>query len=222
MIITLTGQKGGSGKTTAALCIADELHRQGRRVLVVDIDPQASALAWSKAQAAAGVDGPTVTRMGHGFHAKIGELSARYDDIVIDCASGLSTLHRAALMLSDVALFPCGPGATDLWSMEESVKSLEPIKAARPELNAGILITRRLPEILPNTQTQAALDAAGLPILGAALGFRAEYQTALSRGLGVTRYAPQSDAAAEVCALVEELQRFNKQHRLHILQATGS
>lgn len=39
-------QKGGSGKTTAAVNLAAALGERGTRVLVVDLDPQASASAW--------------------------------------------------------------------------------------------------------------------------------------------------------------------------------
>lgn len=39
-------QKGGSGKTTTAVNVAAALGERGVRVLVVDLDPQASASAW--------------------------------------------------------------------------------------------------------------------------------------------------------------------------------
>lgn len=39
-IITIANEKGGIGKTTTALCFADELQRRGYNVLLVDVDPQ--------------------------------------------------------------------------------------------------------------------------------------------------------------------------------------
>ena len=41
-IITITNQKGGVGKTTAAAALLTALHRRGARVLGVDLDPQGS------------------------------------------------------------------------------------------------------------------------------------------------------------------------------------
>jgi len=43
----VTNQKGGSGKTTSAVNLAAAAGELGRRVLVVDLDPQASASAWA-------------------------------------------------------------------------------------------------------------------------------------------------------------------------------
>jgi len=41
-IIAVAGRKGGAGKTTTALNLAGVLVERGLRVLLVDLDPQAS------------------------------------------------------------------------------------------------------------------------------------------------------------------------------------
>lgn len=52
MIYALLNHKGGVGKTTLAVHIAAALAKRGRRIMLVDADPQGSALDWSASRQA--------------------------------------------------------------------------------------------------------------------------------------------------------------------------
>src|SRR6266851_6937039 len=44
--VAVMNEKGGSGKTTTTISLAAVLAEDGYRILVVDLDPQASASLW--------------------------------------------------------------------------------------------------------------------------------------------------------------------------------
>jgi chromosome partitioning protein len=77
----LVNQKGGVGKTTTAINLGAYLAEAGRRVLLVDLDPQANATA------CLGIDRKTVT-------------TGTYEAILGETPAGSSILHNPKLQLS--------------------------------------------------------------------------------------------------------------------------
>jgi chromosome partitioning protein len=205
-IVALAGQKGGSGKTTTAICLADEWHRRGNRVLLVDTDPQATSRTWGDLNTELDKDGPTVIGMGPGFHEKLDQFLPNFDYVVIDVPPGHGEIQRAALMVANLAIIPCAPGATDIWSMAETIDLSRKARSIRNDLFVGILMTRKDARAAIGDHAREALESTELPVLDSALGFRVAYQEAPGAGLGVTRYDPGSSAAKEVQTLTDELE----------------
>lgn len=209
MVVTITSQKGGSGKTTLATSLAAELYARGRSVCLVDADPQGTALVWHEVASEEGHEGPTCVRMGEGLHraGQVPALADRFDDVLIDTPPQLGKVSKQALMVSDVALVPCGPGTADVWSIAATAEIVLEAQDIRPALRAAIVITKQQPGTTLSANVREALAESGLPILEAEIGHRVAFPEALGAGLGVTQYARTSTAADELRSLVDELER---------------
>lgn len=217
MTLCFCGQKGGTGKTTTALCVASEFLARRRSVLVVDTDPQRSAQTAVGIGAANGDNVPVAIAMGEELHrpGQLDVLAAAYDVVVIDCPSRqddrAGAVTRAALMYcgseSGLAILPCGPSAMDVWALSDSIDAVHVVRTMHPDLDARIAITRKSPtRTVLGDSARSILGETGLGLFATELHHRIAYQEAPSVGLGVAQYQPKSPAAAEVISLVSEIE----------------
>lgn len=205
MIIAFAGQKGGSGKSTACVAVAAELVRRGQSVLLVDADTQGTARTWAAVASELGHPAPTTVAMGADMHkpGQIPRLQASFDHVLVDCAPRMAEVQRSALLVADLVVLPVGPTSADTWALGESLLAVEAAQGLRPDLQARVLITRKQSNTTAGAGARDALKE--VPLFKTELGFRVAYQEAIAAGQGVTTYAPTSQAAAEVQALVGEI-----------------
>lgn len=210
-IVAFAGQKGGVGKSTSALSVACEWHANGKSVLVCDADPQGTARTFAVVAAEEGNESPTIVGVGEGLERpdQVPKLSRAHDWTVIDCPPRMGKIQRAAMMIADLVILPCGPSTADAWALAESVALVNEARQVRPQLRAAVLLTRRVARTAIGDSAREVLAESGLPILKAELGYRTAYQEALAAGLGVSQYAPRTSAATEVRALARELERLS-------------
>ncbi len=218
--ISLAGVKGGLGKTTTSTALAAEWHARGRRVLLVDLDRvQRSSMRWADRAAAAGHTCPDVVAMGSSFRKQVPAIGAEYDVVILDCPPGVTEMAAAtditvdALAMCDLAILPCAPSGVEIDALSTTLLEVREMRGKRPELDAAILVTRRRKSTLAGREARECFAEAELPTLRTMLGLRQEYDDAWRAGLGPTTYRPGSDAAAEVSALADELEKRLKMTR---------
>jgi chromosome partitioning protein len=117
MIYAISAVKGGVGKSTTALYLAEALSREGRKVLVVDADPQGTILEW---QASAEESGAPLSVTVEGLPSavllrrRLPALAASYDTVIIDCPNRDIGIIEAAISASSLTIVVMQPGVEEL------------------------------------------------------------------------------------------------------------
>src|ERR687894_242233 len=120
-VVAVAQQKGGSGKSTIAANLAAVLAAGGRRVALLDTDPQGSVTRWQEERrrhadrvAPLLFDHPS----GWCVPTALDRLRRGHDVVVLDTPPHAGTDAKVAIRAADVVLMPLQPSPADLWASE--------------------------------------------------------------------------------------------------------
>lgn len=207
MILALLNQKGGVGKTTLALAIAGEWALQGRRVILIDADPQGSALDWSEMRAREGLPRlfSVIGLARDTLHREAPALARDADLVVIDGPPRVAGLMRSALLATDMVLIPVQPSPFDGWASAEMLALISEARIYRPELVARFVLNRCGARTVLARDTAETLAEHDPPALASRIGQRIAFAAAAQSGRTVRELDHESAAAREISALVAEV-----------------
>lgn len=216
MIIAFSVGKGGVGKTTAAISTAVEWHRRKLRVLLVDLDPQRSALEWRNIAERAGHSAPPCIAMGDSFSKDLPRIAKNYDRIVLDAPGQRDGVMRACLMHADCVVMPVQALPLDVWAVADSFTLARKAQGMRPELKTMILLSRIDARTNYSRTVRKTLEDSELPVLKAEINQLMDYAASITVGQAPTTYAPDGKAAKEIKQLCRELDLvLGKKERKH-------
>lgn len=224
-ILTVTGAKGGTGKTSVAVTLAAEFSSMGRRVVLMDLDPQASAtlaLGYKPVPRPLRWDPVEVEPRAGSFTFHLGGrmlANASREDVaralmdreagpgvlILDCppalgGATLEALARASLVLVPVEPSPIGlPGLKDILGIMKGQASGAATRAVFTRVQGRRIITRQIRDML-------AEEFPGL-LYSSEIPEDVRAAEAPSYGQPVTLYAPQSRAAIAYRILAREVAR---------------
>jgi chromosome partitioning protein len=184
MIVALLNQKGGVGKTTLALHLAGQWARQGKRVILIDADPQGSAPDWSEQRAREGLPRlfGVIGLARDTLHREAPELARDARHVVIDGPPRISGLTRSALLAADLVLVPAQPSPFDGWASGEALKLIAEARVFRPALVARFVLNRCAARTLIARETAEWLIDHDPPALVSRIGQRVGFADAARNG----------------------------------------
>jgi len=215
--IVLATQKGGSGKSTLAIGLALAAQQAGHNVRLIETDKQGTLSKW---QCRRGLAEPLVEAI---YNAA--DIERRLEQLarggvtltIIDTASGITAATTAAIRHADMTLIPSRPSIADI---ESSAATLSVAKAWKKPfayiLNQTPLRGQRIDAAATTLSDDAGFDLLDV-VAQPFIVMRNDHQDALSAGLAVGEYAPESKSAEEMsdlwqwvetrlgCGLVEEV-----------------
>ena len=208
MIVAALGEKGGTGKTTFATNLAG-MRAYHSDVVLVDADRQGTASIWIERRAEdPNLSLPScVQSFGASLSRTLREMSRRYEDVIVDVASGDHVELAQALAAADAAVIPIQPAAADLWTFGQMDIRVEDAMATNNSLRAYAIINKASPNPRAgdvDAARQAMSDAVAINVSEYTVCERVAIKRAIAQGTTVPEYRPPDPrASAELEAIYE-------------------
>lgn len=206
-VISVCSTKGGVGKTTLVICLADAFARRGGSVAIIDADPNGHVATWrERAGADCTVDVITNTSEKTLMDV-IEQAAAKYSLVLVDLEGAASNAVTFSIAESDMVLIPSKVSGMDLQEVfrtYEAVTQAERIQ--RRKIPTRVLFTQMAP-LFSHVAGHARqeIQAAALPVLATEIITRAAYQAI--HFTGATPSHPEGDpkAAREIDSALAEI-----------------
>ncbi len=206
-VISVCSTKGGVGKTTLVMCLADAFAKQGGSTAIIDGDPNGHVATWRER---AGAD-CTVTVISQPDETKIqdviAEAASRYALVMVDLEGAASQAVTYAIAESDLVLIPTKVSGMDL---QEVFRTYEVVKRAEKMLKraipARVVFTQMSPlQSRVAVHARNEIQANNIPVLKTEIIQRAAYQSIHFTGATPSHGDGDLKAKREIASVLAEL-----------------
>jgi chromosome partitioning protein len=199
-ILAVLSQKGGTGKSHIVRSLAVAAILNGRKVAIIDADPQATVVAWSKRRKH---NAPHVVALGSQTVASQVEslLGRGAELIIIDTPPHAQPIINMAAEASTACLIVTGAFLEEL----ETVATVATI--AKTLSRPAAIALNRVGRSHALTLARTALGTFGLPVCPTAMAQLITHAYASAEGETANEREPEGKAAQEVTEVYEWLRK---------------
>ena len=203
-VITISQQKGGTGKTTLAVHLALAFIKyHNHKVAIIDTDPQGSLGKWfmirsEKNSLNKNLTFKTASLWGAQYESKM--LKQDHDIVIIDTPPKIESDARPAIEASDLVLIPVAPSPVDFWATEAIIEIAK--KAKRKVL---IQINRANHRSKLISKTHEYIKSINVKSTDTLIGHRQIFVSSMGEGKTVVEKQRKSKAVEEIKSISNQI-----------------
>jgi cellulose biosynthesis protein BcsQ len=134
ILVAATG-KGGAGKSTTVACLATFWHRAGRKVALIDCDPNQTLTRWHAKRNVLSEMTLRTELDEHAIIPTIAEMASNHDVVLVDCAGFGNQAMVFAIGAADLVLIPVMTDEANVFEALRTFKIVESASLSRGDLS---------------------------------------------------------------------------------------
>jgi len=198
IVVAVVNMKGGTSKTTSAVFLAHVFHDEGLPTMLIDADPQETAVRWMREQ-----DSPvsTVALSVPDLDLQLdGITGSRFDVVVIDTPPNDELVVRAALRAATHVVVPMAPTPPEYERLEEVRRLIAKATSERGDEGPTVAVLLTRTPTSPNASATRAyrelVESDGVRVLATQVKFLQRFALAKNSAVlraGATAYGDAVD-----------------------------
>ena len=196
-VITISQQKGGTGKTTLAVHLALAFIKyHNLKVAIIDTDPQGSLGKWFVIRSEKKVSNDNLTfktasLWGAQYESKT--LKKDNDIVIIDTPPKIESDARPSIEASDLVIIPMTPSHVDFWATEAII---EIAKKAKKKILIQINRANRRSKLI--SKTNEYINSINVGATKTIIGHRQIYASSMGEGKTAVEKQKKGNAVEEI------------------------
>ena len=210
MLITISHQKGGVGKSTIAYNLAIELFKKYKKVEIVDLDVQQTVSAYNNIRNMMQQKSPKIRifTQDKDFVDYVNDIPDE-KIVIVDSGGFDSSLNRIAILASDFIITPVSTEFTEILGLEKYQSILQQLE----EVSGKKVLTHvLLNKVNPNQKNFDELyefinSSEHFKLMDTIIRRRVDFANSVAHGFTVRELDKKSDSSKELKMLIKEIKQ---------------